>query len=231
MSMTHGHNNPAQKPSPQLEILSSATNLKFIKESLSETQLVNLLSDIKHRLFPRPFERLSPLRGKTNLIGAEIGVCGGEHALSLLQILRPSKLYCIDPYDLYDSYSEGKNHYGIDQAPLTKTEECARALLAEYAQQITWIRKLSAEATADIAEPLDFVYIDGNHAEDFVKSDIEKYWPLIKNGGILGGHDFYNGFQSEHDGVISAVLAFASKRTLNLKVELPDWWIAKSDPT
>ena len=225
--MKHAHTDVNQGSSRQLEILSSPTNLKFIKEPLDETQLVDLLSDIKHRLFPRPFERLSPLRGKASLIGAEIGVCGGEHALSLLRTLLPAKLYCIDPYDLYDTYTEGKNHYGIDQASLGKTRECASNLLAEYAERITWIRKLSADATADIEEPLDFVYIDGNHAEDFVRSDIEKYWPLIKADGILGGHDFYNGFQSEHDGVISAVVDFASKRNLTLKVELPDWWIAK----
>jgi hypothetical protein len=228
--MNHGHADVEEESSRQLDILSSVENLKFIREPLNETQLINLLSDIKHRLFPRPFERLSPLRGKTNLVGAEIGVCGGEHALSLLRTLSPAKLYCIDPYDLYDSYTEGKNHYGIDQAPLSRTEKCARKLLAEYADRITWIRKLSAEATGDIEESLDFVYIDGNHAEDFVRRDIQEYWPLIKINGILGGHDFYNGFQSEHDGVISAVIEFASKRNLSLKVELPDWWIAKPNP-
>ena len=210
-----------------LHILSSASTLKYFDKPLTEAELVDVLSDLKHRIFPRPFERLSKLRGLTKLVGAEIGVCGGEHALSLLKTLNPAKLYCIDPYSLYDKYLEGKRHYGLDQAPLDTTELCARKLLEDFKQQIVWIRKLSREAVGDISEKLDFVYIDGNHAEDFVSEDIDKYWPLVKSGGVVGGHDFYNGFQVEHDGVISAVMKFASRNSLKPKIELPDWWIEK----
>ena len=79
----------------------------------------------------------------------------------------------------------------------------------------------------DIKEELDFVYIDGNHAENYVADDIKNYFPLLKKGGVIGGHDFYNGFQNEHDGVISAVTRFCNTNNLLLKVELPDWWIVK----
>ena len=218
---------PAQQEAGKpLKVLSSASALKYFQGNLSESQIVDVLSDLKHRIFPRPFERLC-LRDRKQLVGAEIGVCGGEHSLSLLKTLDVRKLYCIDPYSLYDTYDEGKDHYGRDQAPLDETEKGARKLLSGYEKQIVWVRKLSGNAVGDISEPLDFVYIDGNHAEQFVAEDIEKYWPLVSKGGVMAGHDYYNGFQSEHDGVITAVSRFATANKLTLKVELPDWWIFK----
>jgi hypothetical protein len=218
---------PAQPaPDQPLRILSSTSALKYFRDALSESQIVDVLSDLKHRIFPRPFERLC-LRDRKDLVGVEIGVCGGEHSLSLLRTLNMKKLYCIDPYSLYEDYDEGKGHYGLDQAPLNETEKSARRLLSEYEKQVVWVRKLSSDAVGDISEALDFVYIDGNHAESFVTEDIRNYWPLIKKGGVIAGHDFYNGFQSEHDGVIAAVSSFATANDLTLKVELPDWWIYK----
>jgi len=37
---------------------------------------------------------------------------------------------------------------------------------------------------------LDFVYIDANHAYDYVVEDMEKWYPKVKNGGYLIGHDY-----------------------------------------
>jgi len=206
-------------------IISSSNNLKFFNNSVSQPEIIDALSDLKHRIFPRPFERLSSICNGRNLVGAEIGVCGGEHALSLLQNIDIEKLYLIDPYDMYDNYNEGIKHYGIDQATLTVSEINARKILHDYSHKITWIRKNSSDAVKDIVHQLDFVYIDGNHQENFVSDDIHNYLPIIKNGGVLGGHDFYNGFQREHDGVVNAVVRFIQNNQFQLRVELPDWWV------
>ena len=53
----------------KLPVLSSISNLKYFSGSLSEDELINVLSDIKHRIFPRPFERLSSLREKQQVGG------------------------------------------------------------------------------------------------------------------------------------------------------------------
>lgn len=213
-----------------LPIISSIENLKFLPGVLSENEIIDLLSDIKHRVFPRPFERLGVPRGGQGLIGIEIGVAGGEHALSLLTTLDIKKLYLIDPYEMYESYTEGLNHYGLDQKSLGDSEGAAKKLLAPYSKKLVWIKKLSSEAVDEIIEVVDFVYIDGNHQEEFVIEDIENYYPLIREGGVIGGHDFYNGFQREHDGVVNAVTSFVSESTLKLRIEMPDWWIEKISP-
>ena len=38
----------------------------------------------------------------------------------------------------------------------------------------------------------DFIYIDGLHTYDGVKTDIQNYLPLVKEGGVIGGHDYTN---------------------------------------
>jgi predicted O-methyltransferase YrrM len=47
----------------------------------------------------------------------------------------------------------------------------------------------------------DFVYIDGVHTYDQVKKDIQNYLPFIKKGGVIGGHDYVQGWS----GVMKAV--------------------------
>jgi hypothetical protein len=39
-------------------------------------------------------------------------------------------------------------------------------------------------------EYLDFVYIDGDHKYEEVKRDIECWFPKVKKGGCIGGHDY-----------------------------------------
>ena len=59
-------------------ILSDINNLKYFKKQLTQEEIINVLSDIKHRIFPRPFERLSKLSNRANLVGVEIGVEQGS---------------------------------------------------------------------------------------------------------------------------------------------------------
>ena len=211
----------------ELPIISSITNLKYFSGELTEDEIINIKSDLKHRVFPRPFERLSNLRDRTGggLVGIEIGVAGGEHALSLLKNLKIKKLYLIDPYDLYNEYNEGKIHYGVDQLSLDQTEISCRNKLKDFERNLVWIKKLSSNAISDITENVDFVYIDGNHQEEFVVEDIYNYVSVLNSSGVIGGHDYYNGFQREHDGVVNAVTNFVERSGYQLRVEMPDWWI------
>lgn len=38
-------------------------------------------------------------------------------------------------------------------------------------------------------EPLDFLFIDGDHTYDGVRQDFEQYGPLVRPGGVIGFHD------------------------------------------
>ena len=210
------------------KLISSLNNLKYLKSSLVEFEIIDLNSDLKHRVFPRPFERLSNLRGKTNLVGVEIGVCGGEHARSLLATFDISTLYLVDPYEMYETYTEGEEkNYRDTQLPLSEIFLEAKKLLEPFKKNIEWVKKMSEDAVTEIKTNIDFIYVDGNHDYQFVKKDIELYYPIIKSGGMMGGHDFYNGYAQDHNGVVTAVTEFAVSKGIQLYIEQPDWWFYK----
>ena len=85
------------------------------------------------------------------------------------------------------------------------------------------IRKYSDDACDLIeSEWADFVFIDGNHTYPFVLKDLENYWPKVKPGGYLTGHDYWhrsaeNGGDFSEPMVFEAVTQFAKKN--NLAVE------------
>jgi predicted O-methyltransferase YrrM len=69
-------------------------------------------------------------------------------------------------------------------------------------KNIQLITKTSDDAVSDFQdESLDFVYIDGIHTYDQVKKDIQNYLSKVKKGGVIGGHDYVQGWS----GVMKAV--------------------------
>ena len=175
-------------------------------------EIIQTLSDLKHRVFPRHFERLA-IQG-AGLVGVEVGVYAGLHAESLLTHLDLARLYLVDPYRLYDGYDEGRAVYGVTLPALDEAREAAARRLAPFGDRVAWVRRMSADAVQVLPDGLDFVYLDANHVESVVAAEIATYWYKVRPGGVLGGHDFYNGFCREHDGVVQAVTRFAAARDL-----------------
>ena len=192
---------------------------------MQHSDIVKTLSDLKHRVFPRPFERLA-VQG-AGLVGVEVGVYAGLHAESLLTHLDMARLYLVDAYRLYDEYAAGRAVYGVTLPALDEARAAADLRLAPYADRITWLRRMAADAAQLLPDGLDFAYLDANHEEGSVSAELATYWRKVRPGGVLGGHDFYNGFRRTHDGVVRAVPAFAAREGATLQVELPDWWITK----
>ena len=62
--------------------------------------------------------------------------------------------------------------------------------IEEQKQKITVYKMMSDDAVKLLKEQYDFVYIDGLHTYDGVKEDIKNYLPLVKEGGVIGGHDY-----------------------------------------
>ena len=52
----------------------------------------------------------------------------------------------------------------------------------------------------------DWIYVDGNHQYEFVKQDLEMYFPKVKGGGFVAGDDYArNPNNWTKDGVTRAV--------------------------
>jgi hypothetical protein len=119
---------------------------------------------------------------KPGWIGVEIGVSQGHSAKALLDH-GVRFLYLIDPWadyeGLLDKYTPGAYEEAMER-------------LSPYAGKHAHLRMTSAEASQYVPGNLDFVWIDGNHRYEWVKSDLELYWPKIKTGGVMCGHDYTN---------------------------------------
>ncbi len=119
--------------------------------------------------------------------GAEIGVYKGGYS-ELLCIQNPGlRLYCIDPWEIYES--EEIEPFAQDQEALNRFYDEAKTRLANYSCMI--IKKTSMEAIKQFKPgSLDFVYIDANHSYKNMKEDIEGWAKIIRKGGIVSGHDY-----------------------------------------
>lgn len=196
-----------------------------------------LCSAIDRKIAIRPMiKAIYDIYGGKELIGVEIGVSKGLNAKNILSFLNIKKLYLVDPYpNCITNY--GKFHaYIYDSKELDSTKkkgkeiwygkdffEYAKKLLSKFENKIKFIRKTSEEAVSLIPNNLDFIYIDGNHDYEFVKKDIELYYPKVKSGGVIGGDDFNISFL----GVCEAVMEFVKRNNLKLYGENSEWWIVK----
>lgn len=120
---------------------------------------------------------------------AEIGCYSGESGLIFNQLLKPTTFYLIDKWGITDKYKE---------------EEISEAEKMFDCLQIgTKIKTHSRNEKVKeiINHKLDFIYIDASHHYVDVKADILFYLPLLKEGGVIAGHDYLDKFR----GVVTAV--------------------------
>jgi hypothetical protein len=118
--------------------------------------------------------------------GVEVGVFMGQYSREILEVWGGT-LYMVDVWrplgEEYKDYSNMENHseaYAETMGEIKGMED--RGIM------IRSTSKVASEIFPD--ESLDFVYIDANHAYDFVKEDIGLWYPKVKKGGILSGHDY-----------------------------------------
>lgn len=151
--------------------------LSFMKTNYKEKRLIKKNVDRITLL-----KESIPNHGK----GVEIGVFRGLFSKEILDSWS-GQLYMIDPWrPLGSDYNDMSNH-SLNQG----VYETAMSNIKGYEDRAIMIRALSSQAVEIFKdESLDFVYIDGNHSYDFVKQDIQLWWPKLKRGGILCGHDY-----------------------------------------
>ena len=145
--------------------------------------------------------------------GAEIGVRDGRFSDRLLDAWKGSLLISIDPWLSADedAYVDASNvsQDEFDNLYLETQERLAR----HGARSEIW-RMTSLDAAALIPDgSLDFAYVDARHDYASVLEDLEAWFPKVKPGGILAGHDYVDiDFGRTDFGVKSAVDEFFEAR-------------------
>jgi hypothetical protein len=158
--------------------------------------------------------------------GVEVGVLFGHYSRELLRTWRGEKLYLVDPWRPVDDYTDTASRYDMEEVFHAMLEN-----VTPYRERVSVCRSTSAEAVKNhVNSSLDYVYIDANHKYDHIIEDMNLWWPKVKNGGILCGHDFAT---IETDALViqgeRAVTDWAMKNNVSevLVADCTSWFIRK----
>ncbi len=109
---------------------------------------------------------------------AEIGVFEGFNTREFaLHSPADTVVYAIDPFF--------KGALGISYGKLIALNNWKKKKI----NKIKLIQGFSADVSGFINEPLDFVFVDGDHTYDGVKKDFELYGEKLSDNGTIAFHD------------------------------------------
>jgi len=165
-------------------------------------------------------EQFPDLINRYNLrgIGAEIGVKEGKFS-RILHKSCLSKIYLVDPWLHYEC--------GTDTVSQEEHDKRYEKVSKEFPHVF---RMTSAEACQVFEDgSFDFIYLDAVHTYDYIKQDLEIWFPKVRRGGILSGHDYINAKKFGGFDVKRAVDEFVKKHNLELNITTDEprwksWW-------
>jgi len=128
-------------------------------------------------------------------VGVEVGSFLGRSSWEISHSIPQGKLYCIDSWHNWKSTKIFNNHRNDLTIPPSGTP-CSIKLFLENTKEctnITTIQAFKPEHLADWDQPIDFLFLDAEHANPSDREWLDFWLPKIKSGGRLAGHDFYMG--------------------------------------
>lgn len=151
---------------------------------------------------------------KRAVLGAEVGVWDGRLSQFLLSSRNDLSLFMVDRWrDVPDGHRyKRSNSQMANTSPEGFAEVQARAwkVVNRYPSRAKPLKGESVEMANHVADgALDFVFIDADHSYEGVKEDIAAWFPKLKPGGLMGGHDWDHPDHQDEWGVRKAVEEFA----------------------
>lgn len=154
-------------------------------------------------------------------VGIELGVAEGVFSNYLLQVSQAARFYSVDRWSGERSHDD-----------LQYMRACE--LLRKYGARSIVLR-MDFENAVKVFENdvFDFIYIDGYAHQGQQEGIFSQWWPKLKDGGVMAGHDY----SARWPLTIKAVDEFvkANKLSLNITSEsedakrtiYPSWWVRK----
>lgn len=122
-------------------------------------------------------------------ICVEVGVQRGVYARQILEVGQPARLHLVDLWQRQDP------DVYVDRGNVTVEEfnamfQDVQAAFRDHENVQLWRMSSQAACDAFANASLDFVYLDANHRRKYVLQDLRAWWPKLKPGGWLCGHDY-----------------------------------------
>lgn len=163
--------------------------------------------------------------GQEGLRGAEIGVERGTHSAQLLAVLSVAEYHAIDIWEPFVQAGKSIWNPQITESNLVHAQKALEPFSGVHI-----VKGASLDAVKDIADGyLDFVYIDANHQYDSVLEDIHAWYPKVRVGGVISGHDFCYVWPGVRRAVIECLddLGLTLYHGHTPEEGWDDWWTVK----
>ena len=108
----------------------------------------------------------------------ELGVYHGVSTRVMRSVMAPDGvLTAVDPYPV--------GRLGVSFERMVATREAGR----ERRGTVRWVRQMSFEAAVGWREPIDFLFVDGDHSWAGIERDWRDWSPHMVAGGVVALHD------------------------------------------
>lgn len=169
-------------------------------------------------------EPLTVMAQKLNrpLIGLEIGVCRGENIVHLLDTVpQIGRVDCMDPFVPFQDWNGP-----VGESRIEKDYQLSLSNLQPYGTRVRFLRETSEDAWKTLkAEWYDWIFVDGLHTQENCLQDLTLYYPNIREGGLVAGHDYYL------NEIREAVTLFRNQKNITASLQFCDtqaWYWVKA---
>lgn len=175
----------------------------------------------------------------TDLVIAEVGTWKGASSIRIAEKFgsRLKTLVCVDTWlgapEFYTTFIDDPQRFSDDEYDRgwpTVFHVFTKNVKKRGLHDVVVPFPMSSAQASDVFEyhhiEFDAVYIDAAHEYDAVAADVKKYWPLVRDGGVIWGDDYGN---ASFPGLKRAVDEFVEKNGHELVVMGEQWMVFK-DP-
>lgn len=184
----------------------------------------------------RMLERAAPILHRLPRVAVmvEVGVSSGILAEHLLQQRDHLEWHGVDNWLGAGQQPRAYVRSGDAHAALTTDQAAELMGLAERRVRLFGDRAVihheSSPAAAKRFWPwtIDLAFLDADHSFEGTSADVAGWWPVVKRGGWLGGHDWENPDPRFDFGVRRAVEEFVEREGVDVELDTGmTWWIRK----
>ena len=133
----------------------------------------------------------------------EVGSWKGASAIYMAKLAPEAEILCVDTWlgglECYLSlnghnprwlYDQLKHDHGYPRMFYTFMNNVLREIGPDRICPLALTSDIAARVIAGKIFPADLIYIDASHDYEDVLRDLESYWPLVRDGGVMIGDDY-----------------------------------------